>query len=171
MNAAQPVSCNTPRLQAEARRAPALAALRNFPRVTPASPPAWAARRDTTGAKARGYTYERKVGRVLAKLCSENGWKLWDHQWFVYVSGTDVKYFQPDFIVERPGANNILVEVKLTYVDTTTQCDKYLGYLKLFGLECFPVIAVRNLTPNVLRDLIVDDFSKATPGSVWHLWV
>jgi hypothetical protein len=154
----------------EARRAPALAALRSFPRVEQATPPAWALKGALTGAKARGSTYEKKVGRVLDKICSRAGWNLLDHQWFVYICGKDVKYFQPDFVVERPGGG-VLIEVKLTYVDASLQINKYLEYLKLFGLDCFPVTVVRHLTSKVKRDLIVDEFDKVQSGAIWHLWV
>jgi len=154
----------------EARRAPALAALRSFPRVEQTSPPAWALKGVLTGTKARGSTYEKKVGKVLDKICSRVDWNLLDHQWFVYICGKEVKYFQPDFVVERPGGS-VLIEVKLTYVDASLQINKYLEYLKLFGLDCFPVTVVRHLTSKVKRDLIVDDFDKVQPGTIWHLWV
>lgn len=121
------------------------------------------------GTKARGYAFERKVGKILEKLCEESGWKLWDHQWFTYTCGNEVKYFQPDFIIERPGEDGIIVEVKLTYVDTNLQLDKYLKYLRIFGIVCFPITIVRNLTPSVTK--VVDDFSKITPNSVLHLWI
>jgi hypothetical protein len=155
----------------EARRAPALAALRSFPRVEQATPPAWAlSQRALTGSKSRGSSYEKKVGKVLDKICSRAGWNLLDHQWFVYICGKEVKYFQPDFVVERP-AGGVLIEVKLTYVDASLQINKYLEYLKLFGLDCFPVMVVRHLTSKVKKDLIVDDFDKVQSGVIWHLWV
>lgn len=134
------------------------------------APPAWALKGTLTGAKARGSTYEKKVGKVLDKICSRAGWNLLDHQWFVHICGKDVKYFQPDFVVERPGGG-VLIEVKLTYVDASLQINKYLEYLKLFGLDCFPVTVVRHLTSKVKRDLIVDDFDKVQAGAIWHLWV
>ena len=158
-------------LLAEARRAPALFALRNLPRVEEVAPPPWAAKQVVTGTKARGYAYERKVGRVLKKICDEKNWKLWDHQWFVYVRGTETKYFQPDFIVERPNEPGIVVEVKLTYVDASLQFNKYKEYLSLYGIECFPVVVARHLHPSVVKELVVDDFNKVQAGSVWHLWV
>ena len=155
----------------EARRAPALAALRSFPRVEQTTPPAWAAKGTLTGAKARGSTYEKKVGKVLDKVCSRAGWNLLDHQWFVYICGKEVKYFQPDFVVEQKNETGVLIEVKLTYVDASLQINKYLEYLRLFGLDCFPVTVVRHLTSKVKRDLIVDDFDKVQAGAIWHLWM
>lgn len=154
----------------EARRAPALAALRNFPRVEKTAPPVWAAESLSLAAR-RGYAYERKVGKVLNEICSTAGWGLLDHQWFMWICGKDVKYFQPDFIIQRPNEQGILIEVKLTYVDANAQLNKYLQYLKLFGLDCFSAIAVRHLTKCVSRDAVIDDFSKLKPNSVWHLWI
>ena len=133
--------------------------------------PAWAVTPSCTyGTKARGLTYERKVGKYLTKLCDENGWKLWDHQWFLYAYGKERKYFQPDFLIERPSQEGIIVEVKLTYVDTTAQLQKYLEYLKIFGFTGFPLVIVRNLTP-ALPCAIIDDFANATPNAVLHLWL
>ena len=165
-------------LASEARRAPALAALRQ--RCTAATSPAAAtlpsvspcpspfAATPSSGSRARGLAYERKVGKVLASHCAKAGWKLWDHQWFAYKDDSGIKYFQPDFIIEREN-DNVLIEVKLTFVDTNTQVNKYLHYLKIFGLECFPLIIVRNLTPTA--PLIITDFDKITPNAVLHLWI
>lgn len=154
----------------ETRRAPALAALRGFPCVTTTAPPGWAVKR-AFGSKARGYTYERKVAKILDKYCEENGWTLLDHQWFVYTKGEDTFYFQPDFVIDRPGQVGIIAEVKLTYVDTTGQLQKYLEYLKFFGLVCFPITIVRHLTPFIDKGLVVDDIKKIQPNTIWHLWV
>lgn len=165
-------------LDSEARRAPALAALRQRhaaatppvaatpPSVSLCSPPF--ASTSLSGSRARGLTYERKVGKVLAAHCAKAGWKLWDHQWFAYKDELGVKYFQPDFIIERE-TDNVLVEVKLTLVDTSVQINKYLHYLKIFGLDCFPLVIVRNLTP--AASLIITDFDKITPNAVLHLWI
>jgi hypothetical protein len=157
-------------LEAEARRAPRLAALRRFPRVTPAGPPEWASRSSLTGTKARGQAFERKVGKILEKLCVEANWTLHDHQWFIYTCGSDTKYFQPDFIIERPGEKGILIEAKLTWVDTSLQLNRYIEYLKIIGMVCFPLTVVKNLTPAVDKERIVDDLKKAQAGAIWHLW-
>lgn len=122
----------------------------------------------TTGTRARGLTYERKVGKFLSRLCEKEGWKLWDHQWFEYNDGIQFCYFQPDFIIERP-AENVLIEVKLTYVDTRQQMQKYLKYLQVLGLNCIPVTVVRNLTPTTPS--FVDSFNKIHSNSVLHLWL
>lgn len=151
---------------AETRRAPRLAALRTLPRVTPVSRPEWA-----TPGDRRGYAYEKKVGKILKSICDERGWVLWDHQWFLYSAAGTTQYFQPDFIIERPKDLGIIVEVKLTYVDTAEQLNKYLKYLKFFGLVCFPVTVVRHLTPAVEKTLVVDDFIEVKSNSIWHLWV
>jgi hypothetical protein len=158
------------RREVEARRAPALAALREFPRVTLTESP-WGKETKARGTKAQGYAYERKVGKVLTKICDEAGWKLWDHQWFKCSQGNKVEYFQPDFIIERPSETGVVLEAKLTWVDTTLQLNKYLEYLKIFGIICFPATVVRNLTSAVLTDLVVDDFAKIKAGAIWHLWV
>lgn len=162
----------------EARRAPALAALRQrhaaatsptaaaSPSVVPCPPPF--APVPPSGSRARGLAYERKVGKLLAIHCAKAGWRLWDHQWFVYKDDLGIKHFQPDFIIERE-TDNVLVEVKLTFVDTTAQINKYLHYLKIFGLDCFPIVIVRNLTPTA--PAVVTDFDKITPNVVLHLWI
>jgi hypothetical protein len=120
------------------------------------------------GSCARGLAYERKVGRALKAYCTQEKLKLWDHQWFVYKNGGEIKYFQPDFIIERKD-NAVLIEVKLTFVDTTLQVNKYLEYLKLFGLDCFPVTIVRHLTP--LTPAIITEFNEMAPNTVLHLWI
>lgn len=120
------------------------------------------------GSCARGLAYERKVGRALKAYCAQEGLKLWDHQWFVYKNGDEIKYFQPDFIIERK-SDAILIEVKLTFVDTTLQVNKYLEYLKLFGLDCFPVTIVRHLTP--FAPAIITEFNEMAPNTILHLWV
>lgn len=158
-------------LDSEARRAPALAALRARvqqarPSVVTCDAPFSNCR--SVGSRARGLTYERKVGRLLAAYCNKMGWKLWDHQWFVYKCGNEVSYFQPDFIIEREH-DAVLIETKLTFVDTNTQINKYLKYLKVFGLDCFPLVIVRNLTPNA--PFPITDISEMAPGRVLHLWV
>lgn len=170
-------------LASEARRAPALAALRQrsaassqqphptaatatLPSVSPCPPPF--APVPLSGSRARGLAYERKVGKMLTAHCAKAGWKLWDHQWFAYKDVSGVKHFQPDFIIERE-TDNVLVEVKLTFVDTSAQINKYLHYLKIFGLNCFPLVIVRNLTPTA--SLIITDFNKITPNAVLHLWI
>lgn len=121
-----------------------------------------------SGTRARGLAYERKVGKFLSRLCAKEEWKLWDHPWFEYNDGIRVGYFQPDFIVERP-SGNLLIEVKLTYVDTRVQVQKYLKYLKVIGLVCAPVIVVKNLTPTTPS--FVNDFNEIYPNSVLHLWI
>lgn len=168
----------SPFLASEARRAPALAALRQrcvaatpsavatSPSVSLCSPPF--APGSLTGSRARGRSYERKVGKILASHCAKAGWKLWDHQWFSYKDESGVKYFQPDFIIEREN-DNVLIEVKLTFVDTNAQVNKYLHYLKIFGLDCFPVVIVRHLTP--AASLIITDFNEIAPNTVLHLWI
>lgn len=120
------------------------------------------------GTRARGQVYEKKVGKFLKNICATNSWQLWDHQWFKYSDGMQSCYFQPDFIIERPG-ENLLIEVKLTYVDTQQQIQKYLKYLKVLGLNCIPVIVVRNLTPTTPS--FVDSFNKIHSNSVLHLWL
>lgn len=183
-----PATAAQSRRAEESRRAPALAALRQrwnggtennkiieqksnkiIEQVCPTSPPGWAQKRTTIGTKARGYAFEKKVGKLLTKWCEESGWKLWDHQWFVYTRNEEIKYFQPDFIIERPGKEGIVIEVKLTYVDTSLQLNKYLRYLSIFGITCFPTTIVRNLTPSAIK--VIDDFNKISPNSVLHLWI
>lgn len=169
-------------LEIEMRRAPALAALRARQRplvteavqteavVTCSSPfvSSWAG-----GTKARGLAYEKKVGKFLRRACDAAGWKLWDHQWFEYKNkeGKEEKvcHFQPDFIIERPGQDGILIEVKLTYIDTKEQLNKYLKFLGIFGINCFPVTIVRNLVPGIPE--YINNFNEIKPNSVLHLWM
>lgn len=168
---------NAEKLALESRRAPALAALRArfaeqttppLPRETVCLSTSPFASNRLTGTKARGLAYERKVGKFLKTHCDKMGWELLDHQWFVYSNGIEAKYFQPDFVISRPGQDGLLVEVKLTYVDTTAQIQRYLNYLSIFGLSCVPLTIVRNLTPGAQ---FVDSFDKILPNSVLHLWL
>lgn len=156
-----------PHLNGECRRAPTLAALRAAPRVVKVPPPVWATS-SLTPAQAKGIRYEKRVGEWLRKTCAERGWELWDHQWFCHQAGELVTYFQPDFIIERP-QGNILAEIKLTYVDTTAQLQRYVDCLRVFGLICNPITIVRNLTPNTPS--IVTELDSITPNSVLHLWL
>lgn len=177
----------TTQLASESRRAPALAALRarakaatrppkveQPPKVVsspnsyvfPCDPPF--TNPPSKGSCARGLAYERKVGQALNAYCTQEKLKLWDHQWFVYKNGDGVKYFQPDFIIERK-SDAVLIEVKLTFVDTTLQVNKYLEYLKLFGLDCFPITIVRHLTP--FAPAIITEFNEMAPNTVLHLWI
>ena len=186
-------------LAVEARRAPALAALRlrvtgergrgieeqrnrgTEERITkivpsgavvPCSAPPFS-KSCSTGTRARGLAYERKVGKFLRRACDAAGWKLWDHQWFEYKNKEEkeekVCHFQPDFIIERPGQDGILIEVKLTYIDTKEQLNKYLKFLGIFGINCFPVTIVRNLVPGIPE--YINNFNEIKPNSVLHLWM
>lgn len=165
---------NAEQLATESRRAPALAALRarfaeqvtSNETVCLSSAPFVSSR--LTGTKAQGLAYERKVGKFLKTYCDSKGWELMDHQWFVYSNGVETKYFQPDFIITRPGQDGLLIEAKLTYIDTTEQVQKYLKYLSIFGLSCVPITIVRNLIPGAQ---FVDSFDKIFPNSVLHLWL
>lgn len=158
-------------LAIEARRAPALAALRaragTIPIVTPCAAPF--ASTTSSGTRARGLAYERKVGKKLAAHCSKTGEKLWDHQWFKYEKSGITRHFQPDFVIERPAGQSVLIEVKLTLVDTSLQTQKYIDYLRLFGLDCFSVTIVRNLVPNAPK--VITSFEELSPNAVMHLWI
>ena len=163
-------SAAAPAVSTEARRAPALAALRALiPRVTPVPLPFPTQRK--TGTRARGFSYERQVGKQLKRICELNDWKLWDHQWFLYECGVERKYFQPDFIIEQPARRGVVAEVKLTHVDTTVQLKRYISYLKVFGLDCIPLTITRHLTPLTQKDLIIDAFDKVYANAVWHLYI
>jgi hypothetical protein len=163
---------NAAQLAIETRRAPALAELRarfeQQEQVVRAAPPFQY--EPAKGSKLKGLQYERRVGRILAGICKESNWILWEHQWFKYSCNGKSFYFQPDFIIEKSDKEGIIAEVKLTHVDTREQREKYMRCLKLFGLNCFSITIVRNLTPSVAANLIVDEFSKIQPDSVWHLW-
>lgn len=156
-------------LSIEQTRSPILAAIRALPQVSLSSPPAWTESR-LSGTRAQGRAYESRVGEFLFNLCEGNNWKLWDHQWFVYSAAGKRTYFQPDFIIERE-TGNLLVEVKLTYIDAERQIERYINFLSLFGLKCDPVLIVRNLTPRVSKDRVVREFSSIIPNSVLHLWI
>ena len=140
--------------------------------VVPCSAPPFS-KSCSTGTRARGHAYERKVGKFLRRACDAAGWKLWDHQWFEYKNKEEkeekVCHFQPDFIIERPGQDGILIEVKLTYIDTKEQLNKYLKFLGIFGINCFPVTIVRNLVPGIPE--YINNFNEIKPNSVLHLWM
>lgn len=157
------------RSQAEARRAPELVLLRKLPKVSPVPAPTWASTKVDSQSKARGIGYERKVKSWLSQICAKAGWVLWDHQWFKYECDGKIRYFQPDFIIERPGETSIVAEAKLTYVDTSLQLKEYVNHLLIYGLVCLPITIVRNLTP-AAKD-IVFEFDKIRPNSVLHLWL
>lgn len=160
---------NTQSIPNSQSRSPALAALRALPQVILSSPPAWA-KANMTGTRAQGRAYENKVGEFLHARCKEHNWKLWDHQWFVFSAEGKRTYFQPDFIIEKK-SGNLLIETKLTYLDTTEQINRYLYFLDLFGLTCSPVTIVKNLTPFIPKDRLVRQFSDITHNSVFHLWL
>lgn len=168
MNQAQAQIHNEQHL-VEVRRAPALAAMRAGPRVRVISPPAWAKPDTQTASRAKGYAYEKRVKKELQNVCEKEGWILHDHQWFEYKNGNEVKFFQPDFIIERPNDVGIVIEVKLTYVDTAAQLSRYVEYLKIFGLICIPLTIVKNLIPGVPS--VIHEFAAITPGGVYHLWI
>lgn len=137
--------------------------------VRPISPPPWATATGATGSRARGYAYERKVAKHLARLCAAVGWTLFDHQWFEYREGAVIKHFQPDFILTTPSGAALVAEVKLTDCDTQEQLFRYTRYLAHWGLRCVPLTIVRHLTPQSHR--VVDTIEDIDSNSVLHLWI
>lgn len=129
-------------------------------------PPAWANHAGARGSRGAGYTYERKVEQRLAALAADLGWELWAHQWF-QCGG---QLAQPDFILRSPSCA-LVIETKLTYVETRTQLTKYVNWLALMSIPAVPLTICRNLTPEVPQDILVYDLDSIFPYSVLHWWM
>lgn len=115
-----------------------------------------------------GIRYERKVGQFLTPIATNLGLDLWDHQRLKVGSSTA----EPDFVLVSASAAGLLIEVKYTWEDTTSQRAYYAGLLHLLGIS--PVVSCtvcRNLTPSTPKHLIVRDFYSITDNSVFQLWV
>jgi len=117
------------------------------------------------GTKARGHTYERRVGKELAVLALSRKWTFRNHEWVRAAQGNSIQWFQPDFLLETP-EHRLLFEVKLTYQQGAfDQMAEYISILPR-GLHVVPVQICRNLTPHAPEP--VTCFEDIYPGCVWH---
>lgn len=113
-----------------------------------------------TGSRARGFTYERKVGAWLRALADQLGFQLLDHPWIK----TDFGWCQPDFILESSAGCRIVVEVKLSQVDCRNQIQKYKKAAQAAtGVQITRRLA-RGATP-------VSDLLEANDHDVFLLWL
>lgn len=80
-------------------------------------------------------------------------------------------YVCPDFVLISPAGCAIVVEVKLTWCDTSAQRFKYESLLEALGYSVFSVTVCRNLTPFTNRAMVVSDFHDIFPDAVVHLWL
>ena len=131
-----------------------------------ANPPAFAKKSRSAAAK-RGYAYEAKVGKHLATLAAGVGWELWTQQWLFHKG----KFCCPDFVLISPGGCAVVVEVKLTYVDTSCQRFAYEQLLELLGYRVSSITVCKNLHPDVDTSAVVYSFEDCFPDSVVHLWL
>ena len=116
------------------------------------------------GTRGKGQSFERKVGRLLAKYADEYGWELHAHKWIIDGS----RAVQPDFVLQSSPNRGILFECKLTWVDCSSQLKKYQNVLVRMGIMCIPVQVCRNLTPHCYQDVRAS-FEELTPDCVWHM--
>lgn len=121
------------------------------------------------GTKGRGKTYERKVGKVLAKQAELLDWELLDHWWLCNPVGSGSVWSQPDFVLISPSDCAIVFESKLTWVDCTFQLQKYTSLLTQLGYSSFGICVCRNLTP--LSPTPISTFDDIYPGATWHLFL
>lgn len=130
--------------------------------------PLWAKAGRNTAAQRAGRAYERKAGARLRELAADVGWTFHDHPWILDEAGA---LASPDFLLETPSRAMLLIEVKLTWVDTRQQLERYAALLAQMNFSPVPCSVVRNLTPDVPQDLLVEDLFSIKPYGVLHLWV
>jgi hypothetical protein len=119
------------------------------------------------GAKPLGIRYEKKVKDFLSPIATHLGLDLWDHQRLSVGTSTA----EPDFVLVSASAAGLLIEVKYTWEDTSSQRAYYSGLLRLLGIS--PVVSCticHNLTPSTPKNLIVRDFYSIEDNSVFQLW-
>lgn len=125
------------------------------------------------GARARGKTYERKVGKQLAKRAEKLSVDLKSQEWLEFTDANGYGYCQPDFYFVCDGFV-ILVECKLTQTQTAfDQMTKlYMPVLKhIYAMPIIPVQVFKNIkrhTPNLIKD-ITDLYDEPKHGLWnWH---
>ena len=126
----------------------------------------------------KGLFYEQKVGKYLQGEAKRLGVELWDHPWLPEGGEADAReaysktrpspfagWCSPDFVLWLP--TPVILEVKLTWVDVTTQRRKYMKALRKYSPIFVQVC--RNLRPDSKN--IVGDLMDCRMDSVWHLWL
>lgn len=122
-----------------------------------------------TGTKGRGLTYQKKVGKVLAREAANLGWELLDHWWLCSAVKSGEVWRQPDFVLLAPSGCGIVFESKLTWVDCTFQINQYVGLLGKMGISAFGITICRNLTP--FSPAPITSFDAIYPGATWHVFL
>jgi hypothetical protein len=142
----------------------------------------------SSGTRARGITYERRVGRLLRREAAAIGADFRDHEWLrlqpesspaladaqyaSVPSSDDCLWLQPDFVIDTPGGL-LLFEAKLTFCEAAfDQLERYKRVLTQYGRETrpiTPVLVCRNLTPSAPEP--ITRFDDVVPWAVWHLFL
>lgn len=94
-------------------------------------------------AQRRGLRYQRRVGKWLAAETAPLGWVLHSGPW-LRDPATSAPC-SPDFLIESPSCL-IIVEVKLSQVDCTSQVAKYRRALAPLCCPISSVLVCRRLT-------------------------
>lgn len=125
------------------------------------------------GARAKGKTYERKVGKKLAYRADKLNIELRSQEWIEYEDTNGYGYCQPDYYFICNGFI-ILAECKLTYTEQAfnQMTQLYMPVLKhIYKVPVIPVQVFKNLRchlPNMVRD-ITDIYDKPKHGLWnWH---
>jgi hypothetical protein len=130
--------------------------------VREAPAPAWAGKGALKGTRARGLTFERKVGKILTNIWPQTRAGVW----LRFKDWAGEAWAQPDFYV--PLEDRVLIfECKLTECrQAWVQLDKYKGLLEeMLGLPACRVMVCKNLRWTMSP---VVDPRYAQDGSVWH---
>ena len=114
-----------------------------------------------SGTRARGYTYERKVGEWLASYVQNLGWTFHNHPWLR--DGKTV--CQPDFLLESPSRCIIIVEVKLTETNCLPQFAKYKR-----ALRGRPTTALQ-IARRIISPSTVDSLEETIDNGLMLLWI
>lgn len=125
------------------------------------------------GSRAKGKTYERKVGKQLRKRADKLKVDLHPQEWIEYEDANGYGYCQPDYYLVCDGFI-LLAECKLTQTDSAfNQMTKlYMPVLKyMYDMPIIPIQIFKNIkrhTPNLIKD-ITELYNKPKHGLWnWH---
>ena len=114
-----------------------------------------------SGTRARGYAYERAVGKWLQPQAKALGWTLHDHPWLR--DGESI--CQPDFLLEAPSGCIIIIETKLTETNCAPQFTKYKR-----ALNTRPTIALQ-IARRIISPSTVDSLEETIDNGLMLLWI
>jgi hypothetical protein len=119
----------------------------------------------STGTKALGKAYEKRVGEFLLGQASALGWSFMNHPWLLTRNGS---WLQPDFLLIAPSGKGLLFEVKLTYVEEGWgQLARYKKAIwETVGMDVVGCLVCKNLTAGAPK--AVGEFEEVAGGTVWH---